>query len=46
MSYSGNHPQLQKLEKIEQEKLKLKKKEIAQRDKLIELEERKIKLAE
>ena len=46
MGYIGNHPQLQNLEKIEQEKLKLKKKEIAQRDKLIELEERKIKLAE
>ena len=46
MGYIGNHPQLQKLEKIEQEKLKLKKKEIAQRDKLIELDERKIKLAE
>ena len=46
MSYIGNHPQLQNLEKIEQEKLKLKKKEIAQRDKLIELDERKIKLTE
>jgi len=46
MGYIGNHPQLQKLEKIEQEKLKLKKKEIAQRDKLIELEERRQKRTE
>ena len=53
MGYIGNHPNLLKIEEAEQEKIKLKKieiaqrdKEIAQREKLIDLEERKTKLAE
>ena len=53
MGYIGNHPNLLKIEKAEQEKIRLKKieiaqrdQEIAQRDKLIKIEERKIKLAE
>ena len=53
MGYIGNHPNLLKIEQAEQEKIRLKKieiaqrdQEIAQRDKLIKIEERKIKLAE
>ena len=53
MGYIGNHPNLLKIEEAEQEKIRLKKIEIAQRDqkiaqrdKLIKIEERKIKLAE